>query len=217
MKLAAAQAIAELAQAEQSDVVATAYGDASLSFGPDYLIPKPFDPRLIVKIAPAVAKAAMDERRGDAPDRRPARLSRAAHPVRLHSGLIMKPVFAAAKKNPKRVVFCEGEDQRVLHAVQTVVDEGLARPIVIGRPEVVAAAPARSWVCACARARDFELVNPNNDPRFRDYWQLYHDLMERKGVDRRGGQARGDPPHHTDRRADGAAERRRRDAVRHLR
>ena len=181
MKLAATQAIAELAQQEQSDVVATAYGGANLSFGPEYLIPKPFDPRLIVKIAPAVAKAAMDS--GVAT--RPIADLRAYRETLIQfvytSGLIMKPVFEAAKKNPKRVVFCEGEDERVLHAVQTVVDEGLARPIAIGRPEVVL--PRLEKLGLRVRpGRDFELINPNSDPRFRDYWQLYHGLMERKGV-----------------------------------
>jgi malate dehydrogenase (oxaloacetate-decarboxylating)(NADP+) len=181
MKLAATQAIAELAQQEQSDIVAIAYGESNLSFGPEYLIPRPFDPRLIVKIAPAVAKAAMDSGVATRPiaDLRAYRdqLTQFVYT----SGLIMKPVFEAAKKNPKRVVFCEGEDQRVLHAVQTVVDEGLARPIVIGRPEVVQ--PRLEKLGLRMRAgTDFELVNPNSDSRFRDYWQLYHGIMERKGV-----------------------------------
>jgi len=181
MKLAATQAIAELAQQEQSDIVAIAYGESTLSFGPEYLIPRPFDPRLIVKIAPAVAKAAMESGVATRPiaDLRAYRdqLTQFVYT----SGLIMKPVFEAAKKNPKRVVFCEGEDQRVLHAVQTVVDEGLARPIVIGRPEVVQ--PRLEKLGLRMRPGiDFELVNPNSDPRFRDYWQLYHGIMERKGV-----------------------------------
>jgi malate dehydrogenase (oxaloacetate-decarboxylating)(NADP+) len=181
MKLAATKAIAELAQQEQSDIVATAYAGADLSFGPEYLIPKPFDPRLIVKIAPAVAKAAMDS--GVAT--RPIADLRAYHDQLIQfvytSGLIMKPVFEAAKKNPKRVVFCEGEDERVLHAMQTVVDEGLARPIAIGRPEVIV--PRLEKLGLRVRpGRDFELINPNSDPRFRDYWQLYHNIMERKGV-----------------------------------
>ena len=181
MKLAATRAIAELAQQEQSDVVALAYGEANLSFGPEYLIPKPFDPRLIVKIAPGVAQAAAES--GVAT--RPITDLKAYRDQLLqfvyHSGLIMKPVFAVAKLNPKRVVYCEGEDERVLHAVQVVVDDGLARPIVIGRPEVVASRLEKLGL----RVRpgvDFELVNPNNDPRFRDYWRLYHNLMERKGV-----------------------------------
>jgi malate dehydrogenase (oxaloacetate-decarboxylating)(NADP+) len=181
MKLAATRAIAELAQAEQSDVVAIAYGEASLSFGPEYLIPKPFDPRLIVKIAPAVAKAAMDSGVATRPIADLEAYRQQLIQFVYHSGLIMKPVFSAAKANPRRVVYCEGEDERVLHAVQVVVDEGLARPIVIGRPEVVQVRLEKLGLRA-RPGRDFELVNPNNDPRFRDYWRLYHNLMERKGV-----------------------------------
>src|SRR5690606_8895141 len=135
MKLAAVRALAELAQAEQSDIVAMAYGEQDLSFGPEYLTPKPFDPRLSVKIAPAVALASM----GSGVATRPIGDFVAYHEQLMlfvyHSGLIMKPVFAAAKKNPTRVVFCEGEDERVLRAVQAVVDEGVAKPILIARPE----------------------------------------------------------------------------------
>jgi malate dehydrogenase (oxaloacetate-decarboxylating)(NADP+) len=181
MKLAATRAIAELAQAEQSDVVAIAYGEASLSFGPEYLIPKPFDPRLIVKIAPAVAQAAMDSGVATRPIADLEVYRQQLTQFVYHSGLIMKPVFSAAKANPSRVVYCEGEDERVLHAMQVVVDEGLARPIVVGRPEVVVARLEKLGLRA-RPGREFELVNPNSDPRFRDYWQLYHNLMERKGV-----------------------------------
>ena len=181
MKLAATRALAELAQAEQSDVVTMAYGEASQAFGPEYLIPRPFDPRLIVKIAPAVAQAAMDSGVATRPiadmDGYRQQLTQFVY----HSGLIMKPVFAAAKNNPKRVVYCEGEDQRVLQAVQVVVDEGLARPIVIGRPEVVQGRLEKLG-SRMQPGREFELVNPNSDPRFRDYWQLYHDIMQRRGV-----------------------------------
>jgi malate dehydrogenase (oxaloacetate-decarboxylating)(NADP+) len=181
MKLATTQAIAELAQQEQSDVVALAYQDANLSFGPDYLIPKPFDPRLIVKIAPAVAKAAMESGVATRPIADLKAYRDQLVQFVYHSGLIMKPVFDAAKKKPKRVVYCEGEDQRVLHAVQVVVDEGIARPVVIGRPEVIN--PRLEKLGLRARSgKDFELVNPNRDPRFPDYWQLYYDLMQRKGV-----------------------------------
>ena len=181
MKLAATRAIAELAQQEQSHVVALAYGDANLSFGPEYLIPKPFDPRLLVKIAPSVAQAAAASGVAARPiadlDAYRDQLTQFVY----HSGLIMKPVFEAAKKNPKRVVYCEGEDQRVLHAVQVVVDEGLARPIVIGRPEIVVARLEKLGL-RVRPGKDFELVNPNSDPRFRDYWQRYHNLMQRRGV-----------------------------------
>ncbi|HEU5284592.1 MAG TPA: NADP-dependent malic enzyme [Burkholderiales bacterium] len=181
MKLAATRAIAELAHAEQSDVVTMAYGEASPAFGPEYLIPRPFDPRLIVKIAPAVAQAAMASGVATRPiadfDAYREQLLQFVY----HSGLIMRPVFAAAKSSPKRVVYCEGEDQRVLQAVQVVVDEGLARPIVIGRPEVVQGRLERLGL-RMQPGRHFELVNPDSDPRFGDYWRLYHDIMQRKGV-----------------------------------
>jgi len=181
MKLAATYAIAELARQEQSDIVAMAYGDTSLSFGPEYLIPKPFDPRLIVKIAPSVAKAAMDSGVATRPldnlDTYRQQLTQFVY----QSGLIMKPVFESAKHSRKRVVYCEGEDERVLHAVQVVVDEGLAHPIVIGRPEVVIPRLEKLGLRVRPGA-EFELINPNNDPRFRDYWQLYYNLMMRKGV-----------------------------------
>jgi malate dehydrogenase (oxaloacetate-decarboxylating)(NADP+) len=181
MKLATTHAIAELAQQEQSDVVALAYQDANLSFGPDYLIPKPFDPRLIVKIAPAVAKAAMESGVATRPIADLKAYCDQLLQFVYHSGLIMKPVFDAAKKKPKRVVYCEGEDQRVLHAVQVVVDERIARPVVVGRPEVVN--PRLEKLGLRMRAgRDFDLVNPNSDPRFPNYWQLYYGLMQRKGV-----------------------------------
>ncbi|HZP91864.1 MAG TPA: NADP-dependent malic enzyme [Burkholderiales bacterium] len=181
MKLAAVRAIAALAQAEQSDIVALAYGGEELQFGPEYLIPKPFDPRLIVEIAPAVAQAAVDSGVATRPMDDLAAYREKLSQFVYHSGLIMKPVFAAAKKNPKRVVYCEGEDERVLRAVQVVVDEGLAKPIVIGRPEVVQPRIERFGLRVRA-GRDFELVNPNSDPRFHDYWQEYYAIMQRKGV-----------------------------------
>jgi len=181
MKLAATHAIAELARQEQSEIVAVAYGEASPSFGPEYLIPKPFDPRLIVKIAPAVAKAAMDSGAATRPLGDLEAYRQQLTQFVYHSGLIMRPVFEAARRSRKRVVYCEGEDQRVLHAVQVVVDEGLARPIVIGRPEVVVPRLEKLGL-RMQPSKDFELVNPNSDPRFRDYWQLYYNLMMRKGV-----------------------------------
>ena len=181
MKLAAVNAIAELAHAEQSDIVAQAYGSQQVSFGPEYLIPRPFDPRLIVKIAPAVAKAAMDS--GVATD--PIKDFRAyvdkLNEFVYHSGLIMKPVFTAAKAAPKRVVFTEGEDERILRATQVIVDEGLAKPILIGRPPVVKRRIDRAGL-RIKPGKDFDLVNPEDDPRFRDYWMEYHRLMERHGV-----------------------------------
>jgi malate dehydrogenase (oxaloacetate-decarboxylating)(NADP+) len=181
MKLAAVRAIAELAQAEQSDIVAIAYGEQELSFGPEYLIPKPFDPRLIVKIAPAVAKAAVESGVATRPIQDYAAYHEQLSQFVYHSGLIMKPVFTAAKKNPSRVVFCEGEDERVLRAVQVVVDEGLAKPILIARPEVLNPR-IEKYGLRIRPGRDFEIVNPNSDPRFRDYWQEYYALVQRKGV-----------------------------------
>jgi malate dehydrogenase (oxaloacetate-decarboxylating)(NADP+) len=181
MKLAAVRAIASLAQAEQSDVVALAYGGEDLQFGPEYLIPKPFDPRLIVQIAPAVAQAAMESGVATRPIEDFAAYREKLTQFVYHSGLIMKPVFAAAKKNPKRVVFCEGEEERVLRAVQVVVDEGLARPILVARPQVLGPR-VEKYGLRIRPARDFELVNPNSDPRFRDYWQEYYGIMQRKGV-----------------------------------
>jgi len=181
MKLAAVRAIAELAQAEQSDIVAIAYGEQNLSFGPEYLIPKPFDPRLIVKIAPAVAKAAMESGVATRPIADFAAYHQQLSQFVYHSGLIMRPVFAVAKKNPSRVVFCEGEDERVLRAVQVVVDEGVARPILIARPEVLNPR-IEKFGLRIRPGREFEMVNPNSDPRFRDYWQEYYALVQRKGV-----------------------------------
>jgi malate dehydrogenase (oxaloacetate-decarboxylating)(NADP+) len=181
MKLAAVRAIAELAQAEQSDVVAIAYGEQDLSFGPEYLIPKPFDPRLIVKIAPAVAQAAMESGVATRPIRDLAAYRDQLSQFVYHSGLIMRPVFTSAKKAPKRVVFCEGEDERVLRAVQVVVDEGVARPILIARPEVLNPR-IEKYGLRIRPGKDFECVNPNSDPRFRDYWQEYYALVQRKGI-----------------------------------
>ena len=181
MKLAAVEAIAALAQAEQSDVVAMAYGNQEMQFGAEYLIPKPFDPRLIVTIAPAVARAAMESGVATRPiEDFPAYRDKLTQFV-YHSGLIMKPVFSAAKLNPKRVVYCEGEDERVLRAVQVVVDEGLARPMLIARPEVLLPRIEKSGL-RIKPERDFDLVNPNSDTRFREYWRDYHKIMERKGV-----------------------------------
>ena len=182
MKLASVQAIAELAQAEQSEIVTAAYGERQPSFGPEYLIPKPFDPRLIVKIAPAVAKAAMDSGVATRPiadfDAYRAQLDAFVY----HSGFIMKPVFAAAKERPKRVVFSEGEDERVLRAVQVVLEEGLAQPILIGRPTVVEKR-IQQYGLRLKIGEDFQLINPEWDPeRYRRYWSEYHRLAERKGI-----------------------------------
>lgn len=182
MELAAVREIAALAHAEQSDVVTTAYGAGNLlRFGPDYLIPKPFDPRLIARVSPAVAKAAMDSGVATRPIKDIEAYRQSLQQFVYHSGMLMRPLFASAKAAPKRIVYAEGEDERVLRAVQTVVDEGLARPILIGRPDVVESRIERYGLRLRAGA-DFELVNPNQDPRYKDYWQTYHRLTERKGV-----------------------------------
>ncbi|MEC5387108.1 NADP-dependent malic enzyme [Uliginosibacterium sp. H3] len=181
MKLAAVRAIAELAQVEASDIVAAAYGEQPCSFGPEYIIPKPFDPRLIVKIAPAVACAAMESGVATRPIQDWDAYTQQLNNFVWQSGLIMKPVFSAAKRAPKRIIFAEGESERVLRAVQAVVDEGLARPILIGRPDVVSMYIERFGL----RMRpeiDFELVNQDSDPRYRELWTHYHGLMERRGV-----------------------------------
>ncbi|MEW9897864.1 NADP-dependent malic enzyme [Chitinivorax sp. PXF-14] len=181
MKLACVRAIADLAMAEQSDVVADAYVGQNLSFGPDYIIPKPFDPRLILKIAPAVAQAAMDSGVATRPIQdMPAYVEELTQFV-YKSNLFMKPVFSTAKAAKKRVVYAEGEDQRVLHAVQEVVDQGLAYPILIGRPHVIEQRIQRSGL-RIKPGVDFELVNNENDPRYGDYSQLYFEIMQRKGV-----------------------------------
>ena len=181
MKLAAVHALADLAMAEQSDIVATAYGADDVRFGADYLIPKPFDPRLIVKIAPAVARAAMESGVATRPipdfDAYHERLGQFVY----HSGLLMKPIFQAAKKSPRRIVFAEGEDERVLRAVQVVVDEGLAKPILVGRPAVIAQRIERYGLRLKVGAH-FEMINPEDDPRFRAYWTEYLRLTERNGV-----------------------------------
>ena len=181
MELAAVYAIAELAQAEQSDIVAMAYGEQNLSFGPEYLIPKPFDPRLIGKIAPAVAQAAMASGVATRPitdfDAYRERLSQFVY----HSGLIMKPVFDAAKRAPKRIVYAEGEEERVLRAAQVVVDENIAHPVLVGRPDVIEMRIERLGL-RLRRDRDFELVDPGNDPRYREYWTEYLRLADRNGV-----------------------------------
>jgi len=181
MKLAAVHAIAELARVEQSDIVAAAYGEKVSGFGPTYIIPRPFDPRLIVRIAPAVAKAAVDSGVATRPledwDAYTAQLNNFVW----HSGLIMKPVFAAAKRHPKRIIFAEGESERVLRAVQNGVDEGIAQPTLLGRPEVVARNIERFGL-RLQRDIDFELVNPDSDTRFNALWGHYHELMERRGI-----------------------------------
>jgi malate dehydrogenase (oxaloacetate-decarboxylating)(NADP+) len=181
MKLATVRAIADLAMAEQSDIVAAAYGIEDVKFGPDYLIPKPFDPRLIVTIAPAVAKAAMESGVATRPisdfDAYRQRLSQFVY----HSGLLMKPIFQAAKKSPMRIVYAEGEEERILRAAQVVVDEGLARPTLIGRPAIISQRIERYGLRIRPEV-DVEIINPEDDPRYRAYWTEYYRLAARKGV-----------------------------------
>jgi len=182
MKLAAVLAIADLAMAEQSEVVTAAYGEPNLKFGAEYLIPKPFDPRLITAIAPAVAKAAMESgvatRAIEDFESYRASLEQFVY----HSGSIMRPVFAAAKKiAQKRIVYAEGEDERVLRAVQQVIDENLAMPILIGRPDVIRRRIERYGLRMDAE-RELQIVNPEWDARYREYWTEYHRLTERRGV-----------------------------------
>ena len=181
MKLACVREIADLAKAEASVEVAAAYQGKELKFGPEYIIPTPFDVRLILRIAPAVAKAAAESGVATRPitdfDAYRQSLGRYVY----QTGMFMRPVFAAAKARPAHVVYAEGEDERVLRAVQVVLEEGLAKPILVGRPEVVKMRIERAGLHLEA-GRDFELCDPENDPRFRAYWELYRGLMAREGV-----------------------------------
>ncbi|XZG71314.1 NADP-dependent malic enzyme [Chitinibacteraceae bacterium HSL-7] len=181
MKRAAVLAIAALAEAEQSDVVADTYVGQSLHFGREYLIPKPFDPRLIVKIAPAVAQAAMDDGVATKPIADMAAYVDELTQFVYKSNIFMRPVFATARRLPQRVVFCEGEDRRVLHAVQEIVDMKVARPILVGRPRVIEARIEQLGL-RIREGVDFEVCNQENDPRYRDYWTTYLSIMERRGV-----------------------------------
>jgi malate dehydrogenase (oxaloacetate-decarboxylating)(NADP+) len=181
MKLACVEALANLALAEPSDVVAAAYGGANLTFGPDYLIPRPFDPRLILEIAPAVAKAAMESGVATRPIADFAAYRQRLTQFVFRSGLAMRPVFERARAEPKRVVYADGEDERVLQTAQQVLDDHLAWPILIGRREVVQRRIERLNL-RLALDRDVQLVDPTSDPRYNEYSRLYHTLMERKGV-----------------------------------
>ncbi len=182
MEMAAVHAIAALAQAEQSDVVAMAYGEKIMSFGPEYLIPRPFDPRLIAQVAPAVAKAAMDSGVATRPIADLDAYRDSLQQFVYHSGMIMKPLFAAAKQGPlRRIVYAEGEDERVLRAVQVIVDEKLAFPVLVGRPSVIERRIERFGL-RIKPGVDFDLINPEWDERYRAYWQEYLGLTERKGV-----------------------------------
>ena len=186
MEKAAARAICKLAQEEQNEVVAAAYGTTDLCFGPEYLIPKPFDPRLIVRIAPAVAKAAMDDGVATRPLSDMQAYAEQLQQFVYHSGAFMKPLFSVAKSlvrdgGKARIVFAEGEDERVLRAVQVVVDEGLARPILVGRPAVLAAR-IEKYGLRLRLGQDVEVTNPEFDERFHRYWTTYWEIMCRRGI-----------------------------------
>ena len=182
MELAAVHAIAELAQAEQSEVVAVAYAGQQLAFGPEYLIPKPFDPRLMMKIAPAVAKAAADSGVALRPIADMDAYRQRLQSFVYASGTMMKPIFLAAKRaQKKRVAYAEGEEERVLRAAQIVVDEGVARPTLIGRPAVIAKR-IEKFGLRLKEELDYDVVNVELDPRYRDFWQTYHRMTERKGI-----------------------------------
>ncbi len=181
MKIACVKALADLAMAESSEIVANVYAGQELRFGPDYLIPKPFDPRLIVHLAPAVAKAAMDSGVATRPIADLEAYRQRLEQFVFRSGQVMRPVFDAARREPRRVVYAEGEDERVLRAVQVAVDDGLAEPIIIGRRRVVMKR-IETLGLRIVPGKNVELCDPDDDPRFREYWQLYHSLMERKGV-----------------------------------
>jgi malate dehydrogenase (oxaloacetate-decarboxylating)(NADP+) len=182
MEIAAVRAIAELAQAEQSEVVAAAYAGATLSFGPEYLIPKPFDPRLMMRIAPAVAQAAADSGVAARPIADMNAYREKLQTFVYASGQTMRPIFNIAKRAVNnRVAYAEGEEERVLRAVQVVVDEGLARPTLIGRPAVIAQR-IESFGLRLKEGQDYAIVNVEQDERYRDFWQTYHRMTERKGV-----------------------------------
>jgi malate dehydrogenase (oxaloacetate-decarboxylating)(NADP+) len=181
MKLACVKAIAELAEAEQNDEVATAYAGQDLAFGPDYIIPKPFDSRLIVKIAPAVAEAAA----ASGVARRPIE-DMEAYRAKLmslvyHTGALMRPLFMQAKSAPKRVIYADGEDERVLRAAQTIVDEKIGHPILVGRPNVIDMR-IRKFGLRLTAGSDFDIVDPEDDSRFNETWTAYYKLKGREGV-----------------------------------
>jgi malate dehydrogenase (oxaloacetate-decarboxylating)(NADP+) len=184
MEIAVVHAIADLAHAEQSDIVASTYGIANLAFGPEYLIPMPFDPRLLIKIAPAVAKAALDSGVAARPIEDLEAYADSLQQFVYRSGTFMKPLFSVAKKAAaelKRIVYAEGEEERVLRAVQVVVDEKLARPILVGRPAVLEAR-IQKFGLRLKPGVDYSVINPDYDERYREYWTAYYELTSRKGV-----------------------------------
>ncbi|MCB1738947.1 MAG: NADP-dependent malic enzyme, partial [Gammaproteobacteria bacterium] len=181
MKIACVRAIADLAMAESSELVAKAYGKTPARFGPEYLIPKPFDPRLIVEIAPAVARAAMESGAATRPIDDLRAYKQSLNEFVYRSGLVMKPVIDRARQTPKRIVFAEGEDRRVLRAAQTAIDDGLARPILVGRAHVIRDR-IRELGLRMTPDQDVEVCNILRDSRYSEYWRLYHRIMGRNGV-----------------------------------
>jgi len=181
MKIACVHEIAALAKAEISGEVAAAYPGEEMRFGPDYLIPKPFDSRLILRIAPAVAQAAADSGVATRPIADMDAYRQELLKFMTHTGMFMRPVFMAARKAPKRIAYAEGEDERTLRAVQIALEEHLVKPILIGRPAVIAQRIERAGLRLKA-GTDFELINPEDDPRFREYWETYHKLKGRDGI-----------------------------------
>jgi len=181
MQMACVHALAELTRMEVSDVSSAAYGDKPLQFGPQYLIPKPFDPRLLVHLASATAQAAMTSGVATRPIKEIGAYEEKLRQFLWKTGLLMKPVFDAAKRDVRRIVFAEGEEELVLRAVQSVIDDQLAVPILVGRPAVVQSRIDKLGLRITPN-EDFELVNPESDPRFWNYWTTYHAMMERKGI-----------------------------------
>ncbi len=181
MKLACVKAISELAQAEQNDEVASVYQDQDLNFGPEYIIPKPFDPRLIVQIAPAIAQAAMDSGVATRPIEDMDAYRSQLMSFIYRSGQLMRPLYKQAKSDPKRVIFADGEDERILHAAQTVIDEKLAYPILVGRPGVINMRIEKLGL-RLVNGKNVEIVNPEDDDRFNETWQAYYKLKARDGV-----------------------------------
>ncbi|MGS0741401.1 NADP-dependent malic enzyme [Glaciimonas sp. GG7] len=181
MKIACVREIADLAKAEISEEVASAYAGQELRFGPEYIIPKPFDSRLILRIAPAVARAAEESGVAARPIKDMAAYRQSLTRFVSHTGMFMRPVFEAARSDPQRIVFAEGEDERVLRAVQIALEEKLVKPILIGRPAVIEARIERAGLRLKA-GQDFEMVNPEDDTRFRQYWEAYHEIKARDGV-----------------------------------
>ncbi len=181
MKLACVEAIAALARKQVAAEVATVYAGENLEFGPEYLIPKPFDPRLIVDLPIAVAKAAMESGVATRPIEDFDAYANKLEQFFIRSQLVMRPIFLRAKQAPKHVAYCEAEETHVLQAVQTVIDENLAKPILIGRKKVIDSRIER-LALSMEEGKDYELVDPESDPRYREYWESYHEIMQRRGV-----------------------------------